>query len=469
MTTVRVAVVGGGIAGLAAAHRAAAMLGGDEMLLLESDARLGGKITTEVVDGYVIEGGPDCFLGVKPAGIELCRQLGIADRLRGTNPAFRRSFVKRAGRLHELPDGLTGLVPSRIRPLVTARMLSLGGRLRAGLELLVPRRRSQEDESIASFVRRRFGREAYDWLVEPLLSGIFAGDGEALSLRATFPQLAEIERARGSVLRHMLRARLANGRDGRSRPVGFVTPVGGLGELVAALERAIPRGRIWSDAQVTGLERLAAGWRLQVAGGRTVDAHAVVLATPAYVTAGLVGPLDRRVARALEGIPFVSTATVSVAFPQSAVPALLPGSGYVSPRAEGGSVVACTWTSHKFPSRVPAQAVLLRFFVGRAGREAPAFASDAEIRELVRDELRAVHGIAAEPTFWRVYRWPKGLPQYAVGHLERLAAIERRLGDLPGLVLAGASYRGVGIPDCIQSGWTAAEAAVAHADTLVAS
>ena len=467
--TVRVAVVGGGITGLAAAHRLSTILGTDDVLLLEATDRLGGKITTERTGGYVVEGGPDCFLGIKPAGLELCRRLGIADRIRGTNPNLRRSFVKRAGELHELPDGLTGLVPSRIGPLMTTGILSRFGRVRAACEPLMRRRRAEGDEAIASFVTRRFGREAYDWLVEPLLSGIFAGDGEALSLGATFPQLAETERLHGSVLLPMLRARFRKNGNGGARPLGFVTPETGLAEMVEALERQLPGQQVWRGARVAELVALPHGWRLTLEDGRTVDTLAVVCTAPAFVTAKLVAPVDPVLGEALAGIPFVSTATVSVAFPRHAVPQPLTGSGYVSPRMEGGSVVACTWTSNKFPARVPADGVLLRFFLGRAGREEPAFASDDEIRRLVRAELAAVHGITAEPTLWKIHRWPRGLPQYTVGHLDRLAAIDRQIAALPGLLLAGASYRGVGIPDCIKSGWAAADAAAAHVGTMVAA
>jgi protoporphyrinogen/coproporphyrinogen III oxidase len=465
--TVQVAVVGGGIAGLAAAERAAEQLGLDEVLLLEADSRLGGKIATERVAGYVVEGGPDCFLAAKPAGVELCRRLGLAERLRPTSPAFRRSFVKRDGRLHELPDGLTGLVPSRIVPLLTTRILSLAGRARAALEPMVARRRERGEESVAQFVTRRFGREAYEWLVEPLLSGIFAGDGAALSLPATFPQLAEAEDRHGSVLWPMLKARFGP-RLPAGAPLGFVTPAAGLAELVDALEARLTPDAVWLEAGVESLRRLPAGYRLELADGRVVDASSVILALPAFHAARLVESLDATLAATLRDIPFVSTLTVSAAFPRSAVPRLLPGSGYVSPRAEGGSVVACTWTSNKFPERVPDDGVLIRFFLGRAGREDVVGATDGGLKRLVRAELAAVHGITAEPRFWRIFRWPRALPQYTVGHRDRLDRIGIRLARLPGLFVAGASYRGVGIPDCITSGWDAAGAAVARARELVA-
>jgi oxygen-dependent protoporphyrinogen oxidase len=465
--TVQVAVVGGGIAGLAAADRAVELLGADEVLLVEAADRLGGKIATERVDGYVVEGGPDCFLAGKPAGVELCRRIGLAERLRPTNPAFRRSYVKRDGRLHELPDGITGLVPSRIAPLLTTRILSPAGRARAALEPLVTRRRAGGEESVAQFVTRRFGREAYDWLVEPLLSGIFAGDGRALSLPATFPQLAETEERHGSLLWPMLKARFAAG-NGTRPALGFVTPAGGLGELVDAVAHRLPSDSVWLDAPVHALWPLPAGYRLDVADGRTVDASSVILALPAFQAAELLDPHDPGLAATLRDIPFVSTATVSVAFPRSAVPRSFSGSGYVSPRAEGGSIVACTWTSNKFPGRVPDNGVLIRFFLGRAGREEVVEASDDGLRRLVRAELAAAHGITAEPALWRIYRWPRGLPQYTIGHRDRLDRIGIGLARMPGLFVAGASYRGVGIPDCIASGWSAADAAVTRAQELVA-
>ena len=452
-----VLVVGGGIAGLAAADRVAGLRGRESVRLLEGAPRLGGKILTERVDGFVLEGGPDCFLASKPAGITLCRHLGIEDGLHGTDPRFKRSYVKRDGRLHELPDGITGLVPSRIGPLMSTRLLSVRGRARAALELFVPPRRDGDDESIAQFASRRFGREAYDWLIEPLLGGIFAGDGATLSLAATFPQLRDAERRDGAILRLMLRQRLRGpAAPGAARPLGFVTPAGGLGELVAAL-RARLDGRLATHARVTTVMREDGSWRVGLADGRSLTARSVILAVPAFAAAELLERTDAVLATELRGIPFASTATVSVAFPAEAIRQPFPGYGYVSPRAEGDSVVACTWTSNKFRARVPADGVLLRFFVGRAGHADVMGLDDEALKALVRRELAAVHGIVAEPALWRIYRWPSGMPQYTIGHRERTSRIARRVEALPGLALAGASYDGVGLPDCIASGWAAAD------------
>jgi oxygen-dependent protoporphyrinogen oxidase len=455
--TTETLIVGGGITGLAAAQRLSAV--GSPFLLVESERRLGGKIATERVDGFVIEGGPDCFLAAKPGGLALAHALGLEARLRGTDPARRRTYVKRGGHLHELPEGITGLVPSRLRPLLTTGILSWRGRLRAGLELFVPRRTAAEEETIAAFVSRRFGVEAYDWLVEPLLSGIYAGDGSRLSLAATFPQLQELERMQGSVLRAMLRRRGAPSRPG-STPSGFVTPTGGLVELVAQIGKRLPPHAVRCGQAVTGITRQHARFHVHLADGTAVRADRLILATPAHAGARLLEGLDAELARELAGIPFVSTATVSLGYPLADVPRPLDGYGYVSPRAEGGPVVACTWTSNKFPDRVPPGYALIRFFLGRAGADTVVDGPVYALQEMARAEMARLFGVTAAPELVRVFRWRQSIPQYVVGHGARLQRIASCVERTPGLMLAGASYHGVGIPDCIVSGWTAADSAL---------
>lgn len=459
---VAVAIVGGGITGLAALHALAVDGTAGDAVLLEAASRVGGKIVTERAAGLVIEGGPDSFLAAKPEALALCRALGIAARLRAPDPARRRAFVRRRGRLHELPGGVSGLVPSRLWPLLTTRLLSPSGRLRAGLEILVPPRRDAADETVAEFAIRRFGREAYTWLVEPLLGGIHAADARALSLAATFPRLAQLERTHGSVLRAMLAAR-SDRTDGATRPPAFLAPAGGMGEIVEALERTLPPDAVQRGARVVSIERVGTGYRLVPADGAAVTARAVILATPACVTARLVEALDAELAARLREIPFVSTATVSLAFPRAAVPSPLEGSGYLSPRAEAGAVVACTWVSSKFPDRAPPDTALFRLFIGRAGREEVLERSDAGLVELAREELHTTLGITGDPALARVFRWPQGMPQYIRGHLARVADIERRAAAHRGLHLAGASYRGAGVPDCIASGAAAARGAARDA------
>ncbi len=462
--TLRALVLGGGITGLVAAERLASRFGPGAVLLVESEPRLGGKIRTERRDGFVLEGGPDCFLAMKPGGMALCRHLGLEDRVTPTNPELRRSFIKRGGRLHPIPEGITGLVPSRVMPLMTTRILSVAGRVRAGLELGVPRRRATTPESVADFARRRFGAEAWEYLMEPLLSGIYAGDGNQLSLDATFPQLRAMEATHGSLLRGMLAAR-RRPPAASSAPAGFVTLPGGLGELVDALSARVPveSVRLGVRGQLIRLTERGV-YQVALSDGTTIETTVVIVATPAHVTAELVATLDPALAQVLAEIPFVSTATVSLAFPKAAVPTPLAGYGYVSPRVENGRIVACTWTSNKFPGRVPENTVLIRAFVGRAAQQELLEESDDTLVKWAREELAAIHGITAPPSLVRVTRWPRGMPQYTLGHAARLERIAERLALAPGLLLAGASYRGVGIPDCITAGWDAADRAAAHMD-----
>ena len=453
-----VVIVGGGISGLAAATRLAERLDPASITLIEADSELGGKIRTERTGEFVLESGPDCFLAAKPAGIELCRRLGLSDRLIGTNPSTRKSFVKRGGRLHPLPDGITGLVPSRLMPLLTTGILSLRGRVRAGLELFVPRRRAATEESVAEFSRRRFGSEAYDWLIEPLLSGIYAGDGETLSLESTFPQMRETELRDGSLLKPLLVGPTGGPASSSPTRTGFVTLRGGLGELVEALAARLAGTSVLLGTRVKRVrEPGLGGYRVELADGRTIEADTVVLATPAHASAAILESLNPDLSAALRTIPFVSTATISLAFPWTAFPTLPRGYGYLSPRAEGGPLVACTWTSNKFPGRAPRDAVLARCFIGRAGADEVVQAGDSVLLDLAMEELRRVAGVSESPLLYRIARWPAGMPQYTLGHRQRIERIALLLAEQPGLHLAGASFHGVGIPDCIASGWAVAD------------
>lgn len=449
-----VVIVGGGITGLASAHRLDAA--GIPFTLVERDDRLGGKIVSRRVDGFLVEGGPDCFLSSKPGGLTLTRALGMEGLLQGTDPAHRGTFVKRDGRLHPLPEGITGLVPARLGPLLTTRLLSPAGRIRAGLEAFLPRGGGGREESIAQFASRRFGVEAYRWVVEPLLSGVYAGDGAQLSLAATFPQLALAERENGGVLRSAWRGKAGAPRERG----GFLSFPDGLEQLVRSLVTRLPAAALQLGVGVRAVAAWGNGFRVRLDDGRTLDADQVILATPAFVSADLVGDLDPTLARELSGIPFVSAATVSLAFGRAADLPALQGTGYVCPRAEGGPAVAVTWVSNKFQRRSPDGAALVRVFLGRSGDEGWVAEPDATLIGAARRELAQVCGVDVAPLWTRVFRWPKGLPQYVLGHLDRVERIAAALRGVPGLHVAGASYQGVGIPDCITSGWNAAEDAL---------
>jgi oxygen-dependent protoporphyrinogen oxidase len=449
-----VIVIGGGIAGLAAAHRLTTA--GVPVLLVEGERRLGGKILTEARDGFVLEGGPDAFLASKPHGRELATELGLD--LVGSNDRVRRAFVMRAGRLHPLPDGFTGVAPRRLRPMLTTRLLSPAGKARLALEYLVPARGGDADESLGAIVRRRAGNEVWTRLVEPLVTGVFAGDGDRLSARATFPMLPDAEQRHGGFIRAGRAARKA-GANATPTALLFSTPAGGLGAMVDALAARIGPAAILCGSPAARLEtRAEGGVTVRLADGRAVTGRAAVVATPAFAAADLLAPLDADLAGELRAIEYVSTATVSVAVPDAAVTRPLDGHGFVVPRAEGGPLVGCTITSTKFPHRAPHGWTLVRGFVGRAGMDDLAAWSDDDLVRLMRDELRRSLGVHVAPDLARVVRWPDAIPQYNVGHLARVARIEQRVAALPGIVLAGHPYRGIGIPDCIRSGQDAAAA-----------
>lgn len=451
-------VVGGGIAGLAAAHRLTGA--GAPVTIVERDARLGGKILTERRDGFIVEGGPDAFLASKPHGRELCEELGL--ELVGSNQTIRRAFVMGAGRLHPLPDGFTGVAPRRIGPMLRTRLLSPAGKARMGLEWFIPPRRNGEDESLAALVRRRVGTQAWERLVEPLVTGVFAGDGERLSARATFPMLPDAEQTHGG----LIRAGRASRKAGRSVPTAllFSTPRQGLGAMVEALERSIGAASIRTGAAVERIVRDATGFSVHLDSGEALQAAGIVLATPAGPAADLLDGIDPTLANELREIEYVSTATVSVAVPDSAVGRPLDGHGFVLPRREGSPIVGCTITSTKFPHRAPAGWTLVRIFVGRAGQPDALRLDDTALVELARNELARSLGIDGPPSWARVFRWPDAIPQYNVGHLARVERIGARVAAIPGLEVAGHAYRGIGIPDCIASGQVAAEAFLGAGD-----
>ena len=453
-----IGIVGGGIAGLSAAHWLVRNRPSVNVTLLESGARLGGKILTERVQNFVVEAGPDSFLASKPEGLALCKELGIEDQLVSSIQENRGSFVALDGALHAIPEGLSGLIPTRLDSVMSSSLFTGEGKERFAGEPSVPARPGDDDESLAGFVERRFGSEAYSHLIEPLMAGIYAGDGRELSLKATFPQLRVLEQTYGSVLRGLQAT--ASTKEQRTEKQGFLTPSKGMGEIVGALRPALRSVNVRLGAVVRAIRRRRSGFRLEVDDSESLDVDRVVVATPAHISALLLSEMDVELSQELEAIPHVSSATVSLAFLRTEVQHPLHGYGYIIPRVSGSPVLACTWASSKYLGRSPKGHVLLRAFVGRRGLEEAVELGHEEIVELVRDELGNRLGIEAKPELERVHRWPKGMPQYALGHPNRVVRIGILLENNVGVQLAGNAYQGVGIPDCIRSGELAAAAAV---------
>ena len=446
----KVVVVGGGIAGLAAARALESLLPEAEIVLVERSERLGGKLLTEHLDGFVIEGAADSFLSRKARGVGLCEELGLGGELIGRKPGNARSYIRRGSELHRLPEGLTGMIPIDLEALDGSGLLSDVGKKRAAAEVDIPPAPLGADESIATFVTRRLGREAYDALVEPLLTGIYGGDGEQLSLEATFPNLRSLELEHGSVIRG-LEARSA-GAEGDRPP--FLSLAAGMQGLATALAGHRRRTRVLTGRAAVGLLR-SERYVLALDAGERLEADGVVLCAPAFAVAALLVDLDPPLARAHAEIPYGSSAVVTLAYREEDLPRPLDGYGYVVPRVEGSDVLACTWTSSKWEGRAPDGYALIRVYAGRFGARDVTEDADEALVALARDEVRLL-GIDAKPVLSRIHRWPLGMPQYVLGHPERIEGIESALTDHPGLALAGAAYRGVGIPDCIHSGEEAA-------------
>ena len=441
MAGIDAAIVGAGISGLSAAYELHRR--GLSVRLLDARDRPGGVILTERFDGFVVDAGPDSILVQKPAAVELCRELGLADRLIPTCPP-RTAFIYRGGTLHPIPEGSILGFPTGLRALAATSLFTPGAKLRMAREVFCRRRTLDHDESIAAFVRRHFGTEAVDYVAEPLLAGIHAGDVERLSMGAAFPRLVEAEARHGSVIRAFA-GRTADA-DGAFRSLP-----GGLGELVAALVSRLPADVMCLGANVERIE-IGSTVRVHQAGHAPLEARVAILAMPAWAAAPLLRPLDAELAAMCDAIPYWSTATVVLAYPRGAVDRPMPGTGFVVPAREGLTITAASWVSSKWPGRAPDGQVLLRAFLGGARDPEAVERTDEELVAAAVRDLGAVLGLHGRPTLSRVYRWRRASPQQEVGHLTRMAQLDRRLAGLPRLFLTGTGLRGVGIPDCIADG-----------------
>ena len=476
----RIAIIGGGIAGLAAAYELEKARAADapvDYTLFETSPRLGGSISSEIVNGCLVEHGPDSFLTEKPVAAELCRELGIGADLVPSNDPARKTFVVVHNRLVPLPDGLMFLVPTKLIPTALSRLFTLRTKIRMAFELLHPPRPSEGDESVAALVDRHFGAGAVDRLADPLLSGIYGGDSAQLSARTVLPRLVEMESEYGSLTRGMLAAyskmkarakTAAQNRNGTASPANprptprsiFTTMRGGMQQLVAAIEARLDPLCVRLSTPVTALEKTANGWTVQAA-GETESYDSLIVATPAWSAGVLLAGVDEALSEELSAIPYSSSITVNLIYNEAKLGPLPDGFGFLVPASEGHTMLACTFVHRKFLGRTAPGKAVLRAFLGGSRNEGLLTEKDSALVEIVCGELQEILGrkvfpAGSEPEYTHVSRWRRAMAQYAVGHQERKARIANHVATLPGLRLAGNAYDGIGIPDCIRLGRQAA-------------
>ncbi|MCF6092470.1 protoporphyrinogen oxidase [Microaerobacter geothermalis] len=478
METKHVAIVGGGIAGLSAAFylkKSAREKGLNISLkVIEKENHFGGKIKTSYAEGLIIEGGPDSFLARKTAAIQLCEDLGIAEQLVGTNPAAKKNYILHRGRLRSFPPVSVMGIPAKLSSFAKTPLISPIGKIRAGLDLFLPKGNTKEDESLGKFLRRRLGNEVVERIVEPVLAGIYAGSVDELSLKATFPHFHAMIEKYGSLIKGSA-AQIAMGKSKKPGQTNTTSAKPGQRKLPSSIFLSLEKGlqtlpealvdRLNGDdvtlRKGTGVEGLHLSqenkkYQLLLTTGETIFCDAVILATPNFVTTRLL-QFDEVLGENLE-IPYVSVATVALAYRKSDIQYPLDGSGFVVPRGENRLITACTWVSSKWLHTSTPDQVLLRCYVGRAGDERHLKMTEEEIIEGVQKDLKDIMGIAASPVHAEIFEWKSAMPQYTVGHLERMKKVEDRLSEAyPGLFLTGAGYDGLGVPDCIRQGVSTAD------------
>lgn len=451
----RVAIIGGGIAGLSAAYylEEARLAGADlAWTLFEKSERLGGVIQTEHREGYVLEAGPDSFLTAKPDGAQLCRDLRIGDQLISSNDAQRQTYILVKGKLAPIPEGLQFMVPTRVWPMATTPLFSWRTKLRMAAEIFARSGSQDQDESVASFVRRHFGQQVVERVAEPLLAGVYGGDADRLSVRAVLPRFVEMERECSSLVRATLKARKRETQGSPSLQPLFTSLKDGMQQMVEAAVAVLPADSLRVQQQGLALRRAGDEWRVESA-GTSAQFHSVLLAVPSPAAAGLLRPLQPELAAMLGGIQYTSSVAVALAYDKAALP---PGHGFLVPRAEGRKILACTFMHKKFPHRAPEGSVLLRCFFSSSRVRGLLGYGDGALLDLAQRELQDILGLTATPRFSRVFRWECALPQYETGHLERVATMEKLLAEMHGVHIIGNSFYGIGIPDCIRSGKLAA-------------
>lgn len=463
----KIAIIGGGISGLSAAYaleKEAADSGINVKIdLIEKQGRMGGNILTEKHDDFIVEGGPDCVFSEKPSSLQLCEKLGLEKELLKTQEEKKGTYVFWNDKLHDLPEGVVLMIPTMILPILFSSLISIPGKLRMGLEPFIAKRTSPEEETLSQFVTRRLGKELLDKIAEPLVAGIHAGDPDTMSINASFPRFVDLEQNYGSLIRGMLSKKkqmLSMIKGKKPKYTMFMTLKDGLQNLTDSLHTTLSKADKLIDSEVFTIAREEAQYEVALKSGYSDMYDSVIVATPAYAASNLVKNVDKSLSEKLSEIPYVSTATVSLAYTSAEVNRLNKGFGFIVPKIAGRKIMAATYSSNKFPCRAPEGKMLLRCFVGGAQNENLVFQDDKEMVSMVRNELKVTAGINAEPLFTKVYRWEKSMPQYVIGHQDRVKKIEELTAKHPGLYLTGSAYNGIGISDCISTSRKAAEDAV---------
>lgn len=455
----RIAIVGGGISGLSAAyalaHKRRAGVAVD-YVLYESSSRLGGVLVSDRVGGCLVEAGPDSFLTEKPWAADLCREIGLGDQLIGSNDPQRKTYIISKNKLVVMPDGLMFMVPTKILPTVFSPLFSLRTKMRMAAEWFHPPHPVSGDETVAALVERHYGAEMVDLLADPLLSGVYGGEAAQLSVRAVLPRFAEMEAKHGSLGRAMLSARkkMSAAQKAPAPPL-FSSLKQGMQQMVDALVARVDPNAVRFSSEVHSVIAQDSGWTVS-AGYQSDHFDGLIIATPASAAATLLQMADESLSRELSEVRYSSSVTVTLGYDENVRRSLPPGFGFLVPRSEGRRMLAATFVHNKFPHRAPENRALVRCFLGGARDEQILQSSEAEILQIVRDELRQIIKLDAEPLFAGIYKWKGAMAQYGVGHLERLQRIETLRQRLPGLALAGNAFTGIGVPDCVRSGKQAA-------------